>query len=68
MTRGIFVSLAVAAGLLIAINTGSTQAAAAVATSPAHAVSNSLVQKAGDFEYCYWKLKKNGKWKFKCED
>jgi hypothetical protein len=67
MSRGKFVSLALAAGLLIATNISSTQAASVVATSPA-AASHSLVQKVGRWEYCYWKLKKNGKWKLKCED
>jgi hypothetical protein len=26
-----------------------------------------LVEKAG-IKYCYWKQKRSGKWKFKCDD
>jgi hypothetical protein len=62
-----FVSLAVAVGLLLTTNVGTTQAGPVAATSPA-VVSHPLVQKAGDFEYCYWKVKKNGKLKLKCKD
>ena len=67
MIRGMFVSLAVATALLLATNPTTSRAAAVVATSPA-AVSHSLVWKAGHFEYCYWKVKKNGKLKLKCKD
>jgi hypothetical protein len=26
------------------------------------------VQNAGDWEYCYWKQKRDGRWKLKCDD
>jgi hypothetical protein len=52
---------------MIGINTSSAYAAGVAATLPV-AASHFLVQKVGDYEYCYWKLKKNGKWKLKCMD
>jgi hypothetical protein len=67
MTRGMFVSFALTAGLLIANNASNTPAAAVVATSTAPDAAHSMVQKSG-WKYCYWKLKKNGKWKLKCDD
>jgi hypothetical protein len=60
-----FVSFALAAGLLIA-NASNIHAAPVVVTSIALDAAHSLVQKAG-WKYCYWKLKKNGKWKLKCD-
>ena len=55
------VSLTLALGLFI-----STQSHAAVAV-PSPSTKHSVVEQA-DVEYCYWKLKKNGKWKLKCDD
>jgi hypothetical protein len=56
-----FVSVALVMGLFI-----STQANATVA-APWPQQSTSIVKKA-DVEYCYWKVKKNGKLKLKCDD
>ena len=67
MTRNALVSLALATGFLIAIHTGNGHSAV-VASSLAKAAIHSLVQKVGDWEYCYWKQKKNGRWKLKCDD
>ena len=67
MTRSTLVSLALAVGFLIAPHTGNAQSAI-VAPSLAKAAMHSLVQNVGDWEYCYWKQKKNGRWKLKCED
>ncbi|HEX2447609.1 MAG TPA: hypothetical protein VHK26_05420 [Methyloceanibacter sp.] len=55
-----FVSLALAMGFFW------TQAQAAIAV-PSPAQATSIVNKA-DVEYCYWKVKKNGKLKLKCDD
>jgi hypothetical protein len=63
---GKFVSLVLAAGLLISTHTGNVHAAVAV-PSPALTTKHAIVAQA-DVEYCYWKLKKNGKWKWKCDD
>jgi hypothetical protein len=56
-----FVCLALAVGLFI-----STQAHAALAV-PSPLQATSIVKRA-DVEYCYWKVKKNGKVKLKCDD
>ena len=61
MFRGTLVSLALA-GLLMASVT-----AQAIVVAPSLSGNHSLIEKA-DVEYCYWKLKKNGKWKLKCDD
>ena len=66
MIRGIIVSLALAAGLSISSHSGNAHATV-VAPSLAQGVMHSLVEKAG-VDYCYWKPKKNGSWKLKCED
>jgi hypothetical protein len=64
MTRSVLVSLALVA--LISIST--RKAEASVATpSLSQARAYALVEKAG-VDYCYWKPKKNGQWKLKCED
>ena len=64
MTRSVLVSLALVA--LISIST--RHAEASVATpSLSQARAYALVEKAGA-DYCYWKPKKNGQWKLKCED
>jgi hypothetical protein len=64
MTRSVVVSLALVA--LISIST--CKAEASVATpSLSQARAYALVEKAG-VDYCYWKPKKNGQWKLKCED
>ena len=66
MVRGIIVILALAAGLSISSHSGNAQATVA-APSLAQGVMHSLVEKAG-VEYCYWKQKKSGHWKLKCDD
>jgi hypothetical protein len=64
MTRGALVSL----GLVALISTYTGNAHATVTTpSLSGAKAYSLVEKA-DVDYCYWKPKKNGQWKLKCED
>jgi hypothetical protein len=50
------------AGLLM-----SSVTAQAIVVAPSLSGKHSLIEKA-DVEYCYWKLKKNGKWKLKCDD
>jgi hypothetical protein len=59
MKRGTFVSLALATGLLISAHAGKAHAAVGV-PSLAQSAIHSVVEKIGDWEYCYWKLKKNG--------
>jgi hypothetical protein len=59
------VSLALAAGLLISTHTGNAHAV--VAPSLGQVAMHFLVEKAG-IKYCYWKQKRSGKWKFKCDD
>jgi hypothetical protein len=50
------------------ISTYTIAAHATVATpSLSQPNSHSLVAKAG-VDYCYWKPKKNGQWKLKCDD
>ena len=67
MTRSTLVSLALAAGFLISTHSGKVHSAI-VAPSLAKVAMHSLVQKAGDWEYCYWKQKRDGRWKLKCDD
>ena len=67
MTRSTLVSLALAAGFLIATQTGNAQSAI-VAPSLAKAAMHSFVQNVGDVEYCYWKQKRNGRLKLECDD
>jgi hypothetical protein len=67
MTRITLVSLALAAIFLIWAHTGKVHSAV-VATSLAKATTHSLAHEAGDLEYCYWKQKKSGRWKLKCDD
>jgi hypothetical protein len=62
MIRGALVILA----LVALISTPTRNAHATVAT-PSLSQAYSLVAKA-DVDYCYWKPKKNGQWKLKCED
>ena len=64
MIRGVIVSLALAAGLSLSSHSGNAHATVA---SLAQGVMHSLVEKAG-VEFCYWKQKKSGKWKLKCDD
>jgi hypothetical protein len=64
MSKDVLVSLALVA--LISTYTGSAHATVAT-PSLSQAKAYSLVAKA-DVEYCYWKPKKNGQWKLKCED
>jgi hypothetical protein len=64
MTRSTLVSLALAAGLLIAPHTGNARSAIVAPSLAVH----SFVQNVGDVEYCYWKQKKNGRWKLECDD
>jgi hypothetical protein len=45
----------------------STVTAQAIVVAPSLSVKHSLIEKA-DVDYCYWKLKKKGKWKLKCDD
>ena len=66
MIRGVIVSLALAAGLSLSSHSGNAHATV-VAPSLAQGVMHSLVEKAG-VEFCYWKQKKSGKWKLKCDD
>jgi hypothetical protein len=62
MNKGALVALAA----LILFYAGNAHATVA-APSLGQAEAYSLVEKAG-VDYCYWKPKKNGKWKLKCED
>jgi hypothetical protein len=64
MTSCALVSLALAA--LISTYTGNAHATVAT-PSLSQGTTYSLVEKAG-VDYCYWKPKKNGKWKLKCKD
>jgi hypothetical protein len=64
MTRSIVVSLAFVA--LISISTRNAEASVAM-PSLSQARAYALIEKAG-VDYCYWKPKKNGQWKLKCED
>jgi hypothetical protein len=61
MNKSTLFSLTLAAGFLISGNAHSAVMAPSLG-------KQSLVQKAGDWEYCYWKQKDNGKWKLKCDD
>ena len=67
MTRSTFVSLALAAGFLIATQTGNAQSTI-VAPPLVKAAMHSFVQNVGDLEYCYWKQKRNGRLKLECDD
>jgi hypothetical protein len=51
-------------GFLISIPAGNARPA----VMPSLAMKQSLVHAAGDLEVCYWKQKRNGRWKFKCDD
>ena len=62
MLRSMLLGLALAAGFLISIPVGNA------AVVPTLKMEQSLVHKAGDLEVCYWKQKRNGRWKFKCDD
>jgi hypothetical protein len=64
MTRIALVSLAFLA--LISTSIGNAHARVAM-PSLSQAKASSLIEKAG-VDYCYWKPKKNGQWKLKCED
>jgi hypothetical protein len=64
MKSGAVVSLALVA--LISISTRNAEASVAT-PSLGQARAYALFEKAG-VDYCYWKPKKNGQWKLKCED
>ena len=67
MTRSMLVTFALAAGFFIATHTGNAHSAV-VAPPLAKAAMHSFVQNVGDWEYCYWKQKRNGRWKLECDD
>ena len=64
MLRSTLLGLALAAGFLISIPAGNAGPAFVHSLD----TKQSLVHTAGDLEVCYWKQKRNGKWKFKCDD
>lgn len=64
MVRSTLLGLALAAGFLISIPGGNAQPAVLHSL----AMKQPLVHTAGDLEVCYWKRKRNGRWKFKCDD
>ena len=64
MVRSTLLGLALAVGFLISIPAGNARPA----VMPPLAMKQSLVHAAGDLEVCSWKQKRNGRWKFKCDD
>jgi hypothetical protein len=61
MNRGAVVSLA-----LVALISTSTRNAHAIVVTPS--LSQAKAYSLVGVDYCYWKPKKNGQWKLKCED
>jgi hypothetical protein len=64
MVRSTLLGLALAAGFLFSIPAGNARPAVLHSLT----MKQSLVHTAGDLEVCYWKQKRNGRWKFKCDD